>query len=101
MSIISWGKPKVEVAAHVGGAKPQKSFTLVKANAIADTTIEIAKNSGIVVGDVIGLSISNPAAKGGVTDDGDELAQLDAEVTSELDEAGFFGGSGDDSRGES
>ena len=47
------------------------------------------------------LSLSNPAAEGRVADDGDEFAELDAEIASELDEAGFFGGSGDDSRGES
>lgn len=61
MSIISWGKPKVEVTAHVGGVQPQKSFTLVKANLIADTSIEIAKNSGIVSGDVIGYGSTSVA----------------------------------------
>lgn len=54
MGVLSWGKPTVEVAAYVAGVAPQKRFVLSKANALADTTIEIFKGSGVVVGDVIG-----------------------------------------------
>lgn len=62
MSIISWGKPTVQVTAHVGGAVPQKHYTLVKAVLIADTEIEIAKGSGIVSGDVIGYGTKSVAS---------------------------------------
>lgn len=37
-----------------GVLKPIKAYRLVKANLVGDTTIEIAKGSGIVSGDVIG-----------------------------------------------
>lgn len=37
-----------------GSLKPIKAYRLVKAVLVADTTIEIAKGSGVVVGDFIG-----------------------------------------------
>ncbi len=46
---------------------------------------------------MICLGFANPAAKGGVADDGDHVAEFGTEVTPELNEPGFFGGGGEDS----
>lgn len=46
-------KAGTAVGLDSGKYKPIKGYRLVKANAIADTTIEIAKGSGVAVGDCI------------------------------------------------
>lgn len=45
-----------------GALKAIKSYRLVKANLVGDTTIEIAKGSGIVSGDVIGTAKKSVAS---------------------------------------
>ena len=46
--------PGTAIAIDSGVFKPIKAFRLVKANLVGDTTIEIAKGSGIETGDAIG-----------------------------------------------
>lgn len=69
MATLSWGKPKIEICAFVSGAFPEKRFVLKKAVAVADTTIEIEKGSGVVIGNVIGYKSKSVACTGVVTTD--------------------------------
>lgn len=48
--------PGTAIALDLGVLKPIKAYRLIKAVAIADTTIEIAKGSGVTVGDAIGIA---------------------------------------------
>jgi len=50
------------VGQDAGVLKPIKAYRLVKANLVGDTTIEIAKGSGIVSGDVIGTAKKSVAS---------------------------------------
>lgn len=50
------------VGFDAGVIKPIKAYRLVKANLVGDTTIEIAKGSGVAVGDVIGNLAKSVAA---------------------------------------
>lgn len=45
--------PGTAIGEDAGALKPIKAYRLLKANLVGDTTIEIAKGSGVEVGDVI------------------------------------------------
>lgn len=47
-------KTGTAVGLNAGTLKPIKAYRLLKANLIGDTTLEIAKGSGVAVGDAIG-----------------------------------------------